>query len=659
MRFDTVLIANRGEIAARVIRSARAQGYRTVAVYSDADAGAPHTCAADVAVRIGPAPVRESYLDPQRIIDAARRAGAQAIHPGYGFLSENAAFAEACAEAGLVFIGPPPDAIRKMGDKAAAKRLMLEAGVPLLAGYQGEAQGDEVLIAEARRIGYPVMVKAAAGGGGKGMRLVAAAEALPAALAAARREAAAAFGSDVLIIERAVVRPRHIEIQVLADEHRHVIALGERDCSVQRRHQKVIEEAPSPAVNAALREAMSKAAIAAARRVSYVGAGTVEFILDEDGSFAFLEMNTRLQVEHPVTEFITGLDLVAWQLRIAQGEPLTIAQEDVRLDGHAIEVRLYAEDPANGYLPSVGPVSAWQPPSGDGIRVDAGIAAGSSVSSNYDPMLAKIIAHGRDRDDARRRLIAALEQTTLLGVTTNRGFLADILRHPAFAAGAATTAFLNENVLNGPRLPTTAQLAIAAAFLHRERERAAERRSPGLSGWSNAGRQKATQLLAFGDHKLAAQLSRGASGLEVSLDGACHHIVLSGEQLSIDGVSVEATAVFPAADQVLIRFPQLDLAVRDVLLAEPVSATASGSGVLTAPMHGVVTAVFFPTGAEVAVGDTLLVLEAMKMEMSIVADVAGRIGEIIAAGTQVVANQLLARIAPTPISKQEKIEDVA
>ncbi|HEY0137362.1 MAG TPA: acetyl-CoA carboxylase biotin carboxylase subunit, partial [Nannocystis sp.] len=447
--FNTILIANRGEIACRIIRSAHALGYRCVAVYSQADADAPHVGLADRAVMIGPPPVRESYLNVERLLAAAVAAGADAVHPGYGFLSENAAFAQACLDAGLVFIGPSPAAIDAMGNKAAAKRAMIAAGVPCIPGFQDssdEAQQDDHLHAEALKVGFPLLIKAAAGGGGRGMRKVTAESELTAAIRSARSEAASAFGSGELIVERAIVDGRHVEIQVFGDTHGNVIHLGERDCSVQRRHQKVVEESPSPAVDAALRERMGAAAVAAARTIDYVGAGTVEFMLDASGEFYFLEMNTRLQVEHPVTESVTGLDLVELQLRVAAGEPLPLTQEQVQLTGHAIEVRLYAEDPHAGYLPQSGPVHAWQPASGAGVRIDHGIRAGQQISPYYDPMLAKVIAYGRNRDEARRRLVRALEQTVLLGVVHNKQFLADVIAHPVFAAGGATTRFLEQHL---------------------------------------------------------------------------------------------------------------------------------------------------------------------------------------------------------------------
>ena len=471
-RFDSVLVANRGEIAVRVIRSAQQQGYRAIAVYSEADADALHVSIADEAVLIGPAPVAESYLDAERILDAARRTGAQAVHPGYGFLSENASFAAACADAGLVFIGPSADAIELMGNKAEAKRRMLDAGVPCIPGYQDTDQSDAALLAAGESIGVPLMVKAAAG---RGMRLVSDLDQLADALAAARSEAENAFGSGELILEKAVVEPRHVEIQVFGDSHGTIVHLGERDCSVQRRHQKVVEESPCPVMTPELRAAMGEAAVNAARSIHYAGAGTVEFLLDASGEFYFLEMNTRLQVEHPVTELVTGLDLVALQLRVAQGYPLDIAQQDVRLDGHAIEVRLYAEDTANDFLPATGRASVWQPPLGEGVRVDHGLLSGQEISPFYDPMIAKIIAWGEDRHTACRRLVRALENTVLFGVENNRRFLLDVLRRPAFVAGEATTAFIEQQFQGSDleTLPMEPEIAaLAAVLFYRESQSA-------------------------------------------------------------------------------------------------------------------------------------------------------------------------------------------
>ncbi len=441
-RFASLLVANRGEIACRIIRAARAEGLRVVAVFSDADEAAPHVRLADASVRIGPAPPAQSYLSIPAIIAAAKATGAEAVHPGYGFLAENADFAEAVTAGGLVFVGPPAAAIRAMGDKSAAKARMQAAGVPCAPGYHGDNQSFARFADEAERIGYPLMVKASAGGGGRGLRIVREPEGLQAALAAARSEAESAFGDGRLLIERALVGARHVEVQVFGDEHGRIVHLGERDCSIQRRHQKVIEEAPSPAVSPALRQAMGEAAVKAAAAVNYVGAGTIEFLLDGDGRFYFLEMNTRIQVEHPVTEAVTGLDLVRLQLQIAQGRPLPFAQADISLSGHAIEARLYAEDPAADFLPSIGRLVAWRPGDGEGVRVDTGVEAGSVVTPYYDSMLAKIVGFGADREQARLRLISALERSFVSGVTTNRDFLLAALRRPTFIDGQATTAFV-------------------------------------------------------------------------------------------------------------------------------------------------------------------------------------------------------------------------
>ncbi len=653
-RFDAVLVANRGEIAVRVIRSARAAGYRTVAVYSDADADAPHVHAADEAVRIGPAPSAQSYLDVDAVLDAARRTGARAIHPGYGFLSENAAFARACRDAGLVFVGPSPEAIEVMGDKARAKQRMADAGVPVLEGYQGEDQSDETLRAEAERIGVPLLVKASAGGGGKGMRLVEDLAALDDAIAGARREAAASFGDDTLLLEKALVRPRHVEVQVLADEHGTTLALGERDCSVQRRHQKVVEEAPSPAVDADLRARMQEAAVAVAREVDYTNAGTVEFLLSEDPTasglpadepFAFLEMNTRLQVEHPVTELVTGLDLVDLQLRVAQGEHLPLAQRDVALDGHAIEVRLYAEDARRDYLPQTGTVVAWDPAHGAGLRLDSGVTAGSEVTATYDPMLAKVIAHGADRGEARRRLADALDRLVCLGVTTNRTFLAEVLRDERFAAGAATTAFLDD--FTHADRDDVADAAVVAAWLHLSREAGAARRAPGLAGWTNARRVRAPQRLAgVADEPLDVEVVRDRDGCRVVVDDRTFVVDGTPDALRVDGRRVDLDAVAVGRDRVLARLPHRDLDVRDVLLAPPDALGAAGAGVLVAPMHGVVTAAEVAVGDRVEVGDRVVAIEAMKMEHLLVADVAGTVVEVASVGSQVATDAVLARIEP-------------
>ena len=646
--FDTLLVANRGEIAVRVLRSARAAGYRTVAVCSTADRDAPHVHAADEHVVLGPAPARESYLSVEAVIEAARATGAGAIHPGYGFLSENAAFARACAAADIVFVGPSPEAIEAMGDKAAAKRLLEPAGVPLLPGYQGEAQDDATLLAEAERIGVPLMVKAAAGGGGKGMRLVTDLAALPDALAAARREAAAAFGDDALLLERALLRPRHVEVQVLADSHGTTLVLGDRDCSVQRRHQKVVEEAPAPGLPDDVRTTLHDAARAAAEAVGYVGAGTVEFLVDVDDAgehtVAFLEMNTRLQVEHPVTEQVTGLDLVDLQLQVASGRPLPLTQDEVRLHGHAIEVRLYAEDPAGGFLPRTGRVAAWVTPTG--VRVDTGVATGSEVTAHYDPLLAKLVAHGRDRDEARRRLADAVDRLVCLGVVTNRTFLARVLRHEAFADGTPTTALLSEHDLTGPAVDPD-DLHAVAGWWHLQRRDSAAVRSPGLAGFTTAPWLVARQqLLTDGDGPLDVTLRDTDVGADVTLDDRTARVEQAPGGVLVDGRHRRLVAHLVADDHLLVALPHRDLDVRDVLLAAPDAVAAAGAGVLVAPMHGAVVQVATAVGEHVAAGDPLVVVEAMKMEHVVTADVAGDVVEVCAEGTQVAGGDVLVRITP-------------
>ena len=581
--FAKILIANRGEIAVRIHKTAWDMGYRTVAVYSDADKEALHVSTCSEAVRIGPAPVGESYLSIDRILEAAHKSGADAVHPGYGFLSENAEFATACENAGLVFIGPTPAAIAAMGNKAAAKRRMIDAGVPCVPGYQGADQSDANLEKEARKIGLPVMVKAASGGGGRGMRLVERDGDLLEAIRTARAEAESAFGSGELILEKAVVDARHVEIQVFADTHGNVIHMGERDCSVQRRHQKVIEEAPSPAVDAGLRERMGAAAVAAAMAIGYRGAGTVEFLLGNDGAFYFLEMNTRLQVEHPVTEEIAGLDLVEWQLRVARGERLPLTQEQVRFKGHAIEVRLYAEDPYNDFLPQAGRVDVWQPAFGAGVRFDYGVTNGSTISPFYDPMIAKVIAHGATREEARARLVRALRETVILGPTTNRHFLIRLLEHPDFAAGKATTAFLTKHAFPAPTIGD-AHWTAAARLLWRA---SAERFPVPLRGWRNSNPEPTPIRLAAG-----------------GTDRLLH--VMNGEgpeaPFHIDG------------DDIVVDMDTLTVRFTDKTYAPPATAAAGSDGKLRAPMDGRIVAIKVAPGDTVARGQTLVVLEAMKIQ---------------------------------------------
>ncbi|MFI6376575.1 biotin carboxylase N-terminal domain-containing protein [Streptomyces sp. NPDC050546] len=631
--FETVLVANRGEIAVRVIRTLRSMGVRSVAVFSDADAGARHVREADTAVRIGPAPASESYLSAERLLEAVARTGAQAVHPGYGFLAENAAFARACAEAGLVFIGPPADAISLMGDKIRAKETVQAAGVPVVPGGR-----DPDLAEAARELGAPVLLKPSAGGGGKGMRLVRDLTRLEEEIASARREARASFGDDTLLVERWIDRPRHIEIQVLADGHGQVVHLGERECSLQRRHQKIIEEAPSVLLDEETRAAMGEAAVQAARSCGYRGAGTVEFIVNgaDPSSYYFMEMNTRLQVEHPVTEFITGLDLVEWQLRVAAGEPLGFAQEDVRLTGHAVEARICAEDPARGFLPSGGTILRLREPQGDGIRTDSGLTEGTEVGSLYDPMLSKVIAYGPDRATALRRLRSALAETVTLGVQTNAGFLRRLLAHPAVVAGDLDTGLVEREVegLIPADVPEEVYEAAAAVRLDALTPQPGGWTDPFSvpSGWRLGGepKQPAFHLRVQEELEYTPRGTAAVTGdrVAVTLDGVRHTFHRAADWLGRDGDAWH---------------------VRD---HDPVAASLSraahaGADSLTAPMPGTVTVVKVATGDEVTAGQSLLVVEAMKMEHVISAPHAGKVTELdVAPGSTVAMDQVLAVIAP-------------
>ncbi|MFJ6512106.1 biotin carboxylase N-terminal domain-containing protein [Streptomyces sp. NPDC091406] len=640
--FDTVLVANRGEIAVRVIRTLREQGVRSVAVFSDADADARHVREADTAVRIGPPPAAESYLSVPALLEAARRTGAQAVHPGYGFLAENAEFAQACADAGLVFIGPPAPAIALMGDKIRAKETVAAYGVPVVPGSSGSGLTDAQLEEAAREIGTPVLLKPSAGGGGKGMRLVRDAAVLAEEIAAARREARASFGDDTLLVERWIDRPRHIEIQVLADTHGNVIHLGERECSLQRRHQKIIEEAPSVLLDAETRAAMGEAAVQAARSCGYVGAGTVEFIVpgNDPSSYYFMEMNTRLQVEHPVTELITGLDLVEWQLRVASGEQLPYAQQDITLSGWAIEARVCAEDPSRGFLPSGGTVLALREPQGGGVRTDSGLSEGVPVGSLYDPMLSKVIAYGPDRATALRKLRAALADTVILGVPTNAGFLRRLLAHPDVVAGNLDTGLVEREAesLVPDGVPDEVYAAAAAV----RRDALAPRPDAGgwtdpfsvPSGWRTGGvrapltfplRVSGADPVTYG---APASATVTADRVTVELDGAVGHFHRSGDWLGRDGDTWH---------------------VQD---HDPVEAALSGAGrsgadTLAAPMPGTVTVVKVAVGDAVEAGQSLLVVEAMKMEHVISAPHAGTVTELdVTAGTTVSMDQILAVVVP-------------
>ncbi|MFC7974534.1 biotin carboxylase N-terminal domain-containing protein [Streptomyces cinereoruber] len=641
--FDTVLVANRGEIAVRVIRTLRELGVRSVAVYSDADADARHVREADTAVRIGPPPAAESYLSVPALLDAARRTGAQAVHPGYGFLAENAGFARACAEAGLVFIGPSAEAISLMGDKIRAKETVKAAGVPVVPGA-----ADPELAEAARELGAPVLLKPSAGGGGKGMRLVRDLAVLDEEIAAARREARASFGDDTLLVERWIDGPRHIEIQVLADTHGNVVHLGERECSLQRRHQKIIEEAPSVLLTPELRAAMGAAAVEAARSCGYVGAGTVEFIVPggDPSSYCFMEMNTRLQVEHPVTELVTGIDLVEWQLRVAAGEPLPFAQEDVRLDGWAIEARICAEDPSRGFLPSGGTVLALHEPQGNGARTDSGLSEGTEVGSLYDPMLSKVIVHAPDRPTALRRLRAALADTVTLGVPTNAGFLRRLLAHPDVASGDLDTGLVEREAEGLVPKDVPAEVYAAAAAV-----RLAELAPAPRDGWTdpfsvpNGWRLGGTPnppafpVRVPGLEPVTVEAPSDArvadASVTVVVDGVTHTFHRAGAWLGRDGDSWH------------------------VLDHDPVEAALGGAGrggadTLAAPMPGTVTVVKVSVGDEVEAGQSLLVVEAMKMEHVISAPHAGTVTELdVTPGTAVAMDQVLAVVTPHETSGEE------
>jgi 3-methylcrotonyl-CoA carboxylase alpha subunit len=661
--FASVLIANRGEIACRIARTARRLGLRVIAVYSEAEPHAVHVREADEAHLIGPAPANQSYLDGERIIAVAKSSGAECIHPGYGFLAENAEFAEACAAAGIAFVGPPPEAIRAMGLKDEAKRLMAKAGVPVVPGYLGEEQDPGVLEAQAGKIGYPVLIKAVAGGGGKGMRRVENAAEFAHALEGCRREARSAFGNDRMLLEKYVTRPRHIEVQVFADAHGTCVHLFERDCSLQRRHQKVIEEAPAPGMSGEMRAHMGAAAVAAARAVGYVGAGTVEFIADaSDGlkpdAYYFMEMNTRLQVEHPVTEMITGLDLVELQLRAAAGEPLGLAQSEITMSGHAVEARLYAEDPASGFLPQSGRLHrlAW-PHAAEHLRIDTGVGQGAEISPHYDPMIAKLIAWGATRQAALTRLARALERTEVLGLRSNLGFLERLVRHPSFAAGKIDTGFIDGHLaeLVDEALPPALIALAAEAWLLKDGH-------PGLpaspwqrtDGWRLAGLPRtATLHLLINGVPLKVEIAwrDGTKRLRISGEAASCEVDLA--DLRSEEVHIEALVGGRRLRASVARDPErprlfvaglgrhLEVAALDLLKRDPDEGVQSAS--LAAPMSGKVVRVFVKPGDVVKKGDRLLILEAMKMEHAMTAGFDAVVSALAAGeGEQVGEGQVLA-----------------
>ncbi len=654
--FSKILIANRGEIACRVIKTAHRLGVATVAVYSDADRDALHVQMADESVHIGAAPARESYLLADRILDAARQTGARAIHPGYGFLSENAGFARACAEHNIVFIGPPATAIEAMGSKSAAKRIMGEAGVPLVPGYHGDDQDPAVLKRAADEMGYPVLLKATAGGGGKGMRQVWSEREFDEALAAARREASSSFGDDSMLVEKYLTRPRHVEIQVFCDGHGNGVYLAERDCSVQRRHQKVIEEAPAPGMTEALRREMGEAAVTAARAIDYVGAGTVEFLLDEDGSFYFMEMNTRLQVEHPVTEMITGQDLVQWQLAVASGEPLPLAQDEVRIHGHAFEARIYAEDPGNDFLPATGTLGYLQPPEETShVRVDTGVRQGDEISVYYDPMIAKLIVWDESRDRALQRLAVALSDYRIGGTVTNLDFLYNLATSRPFVEAELDTGFIEKHAdlifhQREQDLERELPLAALALLLHRQQATGPvsclDPWSPWYSGdaWRlNEPHVHRLTLHCHGqDHTVAVEQQRGvflvrAGGRETRLNGQ-----LQGDTLHIDRDGHRQRATLARThDGFTLYLAQGACHFQEILPdTGEADARAGGSG-LTAPMNGTIVTLLVDPGSAVAADTPLLVMEAMKMEHTIRAPAAGTVnsfyfqpGELVDGGAE-------------------------
>jgi geranyl-CoA carboxylase alpha subunit len=650
--FRTILIANRGEIALRIMRTARRLGYGVVAVYSDADRDALHVRLADQAIRIGEALPAQSYLRGEAIIAAAKSSGADAVHPGYGFLAENEDFAQACHDAGLVFIGPSPQAIKAMGNKAAAKTIMQAAGVPCVPGYQGADQSDAAMLAEAGKIGFPVMIKAVAGGGGRGMRLVTDAAMFSDSLRGARSEAQSAFGDAAVILERAILDPRHIEIQVFGDAFGNAVHLGERDCSVQRRHQKLIEETPSPVVSSQLRARMGAIAVAAIKSLGYQGAGTLEFLLDADGEFYFMEMNTRLQVEHPVTEAIAGLDLVELQLRVAGGEPLGLRQEDIEFSGHAIEVRLCSEDAGHDFMPQSGRMALWQMP-GE-LRAEHALQSGALIPPFYDSMIAKLISHGPTRDEARRKLIHGLEQTIAFGVTTNQAFLAACLAHPAFAAGEATTAFIGryrDDLLSPGASAEARDVALAALLLYVT--------DPDAPPWRSGRTLAATFPLPLriefdhGIHDL--EIVRERDGCYVASLEGCEHRFEIDElgpdtiRFCIDGLTEQARFL-REDDRLYILHRGITRDVRDLSRSAPAATSATGSdGKVRAAMNGRVVAVLVNQGARVEAGQPVMTLEAMKMEHVHTAPISGTVAAVaVAEGEQVTTGKIVVEIEADP-----------
>ncbi len=652
-RIKTLLIANRGEIAVRVIKTAKRMGIRTVAVYSDVDATAMHVAAADEAIHIGPAAASESYLIGSRIIEAAKNSGADAIHPGYGFLSENPAFARDCADAGIIFVGPTPEAMEAMALKDAAKALMVEAGVPVVPGYHEASQELDTLRNAASDIGYPVLIKAVAGGGGKGMRSVAGPDAFDDALGSARREAKNAFGDDRVLIEKLIEIPRHIEVQVFGDNHGGAVHLFERDCSLQRRHQKVIEEAPAPGISGAMRAELGAAAVRAAKAIGYSGAGTIEFIVDvsggsENAPFYFMEMNTRLQVEHPVTENVTGQDLVEWQLRIAAGEPLPLLQSDIKLSGHAFEVRLYAEDPKNNFMPATGTISKFTLSDAPGARSDCGVRTGDAVTIHYDPMIAKLISYGPDRNQARAAMVRQLQKTSVLGLTTNRDFLLKAIEHPEFATGAFDTGFIERHMetLNPPIVGNAEAYAIAASLIISTRDIETDLDPWGVSDCFRLN-LPARETLHFKDSEgeaLAVTVDHGSTSARYTIIDETFDIIANNEQIIIDGHQVSIASSI-SDDMVEFSTPDTIHRIARHHMRLEGADDSDGPGALTAPMPGKILDVLVKSGDHVSKGASLIIMEAMKMEQTLVAGRDGAVEDLsLSVGDQVSEGTLLLTI---------------
>ena len=649
--FKSLLVANRGEIASRIIKTANDIGLKTIAVYTDADAMSPHVSIANEAINIGAGPIGDSYLSIKKIIDVAKKAGADAIHPGYGFLSENHNFSEACKSSGIVFVGPSPKSIELMGNKAQAKRIMKNAGVPCVPGEEVENKNDRELIISAETIGFPLMIKAAAGGGGRGMRLVNNITELQKNCEIARSEAENAFGSSEIIFEKAIIDPRHVEIQIMADNFGNVISLGERDCSVQRRHQKIIEESPSPAVDDDLRKNMGEVACAAAKEINYSGAGTVEFLLDENKNFYFLEMNTRLQVEHPVTELVTDLDLVEMQLKVADGQALGLTQEDIELYGHAMEVRLYAEDPSNNFMPSTGKIEVWSPDSSSDTRYDNGIVEGQTISPFYDPMIAKVISKGKDREEAITKLRQSLLKTALFGIKNNRDFLISILSSAAFKSSEVNTSFLENNKFDASAVSLKeVEKAIIGAVIFIDLEAQENRMvslglEPELKGWSNIKNLKYPLTLKVAEEVISIELAfKGLTSFDVLNNGTVYKVAYKNDIIMIDGNEYPVFFSEVKNNTLFINISEFSFKAERVT-SYLISHEIEDQGNVLAPMHGVIKEIFVSNGDKVEKGQIIFILEAMKMQHEVSATGTGVVSEVnVNEGDQVEAEQQLLNI---------------